>query len=305
MFTLKDELFYIDYLKFRVRWIRDMAKSSTYSISQLKLPYTLIWLVLEGKLELLMEGKKQQVTSGDIVIFRPNTLFSLVPQAEEKPIRYLSLCGDLKIGNLDLVTVYNLPSITHLASSHGISKLVSIWEMALESFEQLGELIHEDQPRSVTDAPHTHLIRTDISMQFLGMQGLLYQWLQHFLAVMREQLPVEPLRFEERVMKVCQFIQHHIGNPLCLQDLADHVYISPGYLSHLFMQNLGMPPMEYVRQVRIQTAKTLLMDSSYSIKEIAEKVGYEEQSQLSRAFRQAEGISPFQYRQSLQASATL
>ncbi|WP_028548922.1 AraC family transcriptional regulator [Paenibacillus sp. UNC451MF] len=305
MFTLKDELFYIDYLKFRVRWIRDMSKSTTYSISQLKLPYTLFWLVLEGKLELMIHEEKRQVSTGDIVIFPPNTMFSLLPQQEEQPIRYLSLCGDLKIGNLDLVTVYDLPFISHIASSTGLSKLISVWGTALEAFEQLGELINGDKPRSEADTPHTHLIRTDISMQFLGMQGWLYQWLQHFLSVMGEQLPVEPLRFEERVMKVCQFIQHHIGSPLCLQDLADHVYLSPGYLSHLFLQSLGMPPMEYVRQMRIQTAKTMLMDSSYTIKEIAEKVGYEEQSQLSRAFRQAEGISPVQYRQSIQASITM
>jgi AraC family transcriptional regulator of arabinose operon len=64
----------------------------------------------------------------------------------------------------------------------------------------------------------------------------------------------------------------------------------------LFREALGMPLMEYVRQARISRARELLSMTSCSLKEIAEQLGFEDQSQLSRAFRKAEGLSPLSYR---------
>ncbi|ULL15321.1 AraC family transcriptional regulator [Paenibacillus sp. H1-7] len=306
MFTLKDESFYIDYLRFRIRWIRSMPKTADYSVHRMSFPYTLFWLVMEGPITMVIQGQEQSIAAGSLIVLPPNTTFSLLPRQGERTIRYLSLCADLKIGNSDLVTVYGLPTVSNAASSsEGYEQLVQLWLAALESFDQLGELITEEGPSPGIGPQHTYIINTGISAQFLGLQGLLYQWLQQLLTVMQDRLPKEPVRLEERVMKVCDYVRHHISRPLSLQELAEHVFLSPSHLSYLFMQTMGMPPMEYVRGVKIQTAKTLLMDSVYTIKEIAEKVGYGEQSQLSRAFHQAEGMSPSRYRQMIQNSSTL
>lgn len=305
MFTLKDESFYIDYLRFRVRWIRSMPKTARYSVHQMSFPYTLFWLVMDGPITMVIQGKKHAIPAGNLVVMPPDTLFSLLPRQGEQTIRYLSLCADLKIGNSDLVSVYDLPTISNLASCEGYDALVNRWLAALESFDRLGELIADKELVPETGLRHTHIINTDSSIRFLGLQGLLYQWLQQLLAVMRDRLPKEPVRLEERVMKVCSYIRNQIGRPLSLQELAEHVFLSPSHLSYLFMQTMGMPPMEYVRHIRIHTAKTMLMDPVYTIKEIAEKVGYGEQSQLSRAFRQSEGISPSRYRQTIQNSTTM
>ncbi|MCS7463938.1 AraC family transcriptional regulator [Paenibacillus doosanensis] len=308
MFTLKDESFYIDYLRFRIRWIRSMPKTAGYEVKPMRMPYTLFWLVMSGTMDVMIEGERRQAAAGDLIVFRPNTLFGLPPQADCQPsLRYLSLCADLKIGNLDLVTLYRLPVVTFVAFAGDLERFVSMWSACLEAFDRLGELMTGTEPAEDGAAVprHTHLVRTDISIRFLGLQGLLYQWLQQFLTIVSDRLPADPLRLEERVMQACGYVQHRLGGALSLRELADSVHLSPSHLSHLFLQNLGMPPMEYVRQTRLQKAKTLLIDSGCTIKEIADQVGFGEQSQLSRAFRQAEGMSPLQYRQAFQNASIL
>jgi transcriptional regulator GlxA family with amidase domain len=65
---------------------------------------------------------------------------------------------------------------------------------------------------------------------------------------------------------------------------------------------LGQSPVDYLRRHRIGLAKELLIRTSLSVKDIAEQVGYAEQSQFSRTFRKSESVSPLAYRQSWQRS---
>lgn len=301
MFIL-NESFYIDYLQIKVRWIRSMYKPVTYK-SDMQYPHTIAWLVFEGSWRMIVQGKEQIAKAGDLLLFPPNTLIGL--QAGEESIRYLSMCADLKVGNLDLVTLYGLPALTPLPSSAEREKLASIWRHSVQAFDTLGELITARKPATAPSDTNTHMIHTDISLSFLGLQGLVYQWLQQFLTIMRHRLPDEPLRFDHRVMKVCDYIQHHIDEPLRLDELAGHVHLSVSHLSHLFVKTLGLSPLEYVRKARIQLTKELLMHSTYTIKEIADKIGYKEQSQLSRLFQQSEGMSPNQFRNAVHASLSI
>jgi AraC-like DNA-binding protein len=298
MYTLT-ESFYVDYLSFKARWIRDMLKPAPFSVDTRKLPHTLFWLVLDGSLDVRIEGKQITAGPGDLVIIHPNTLFSLGEVEPGKCIHYLSLCAELKIGNLDMVGLFGLPSLTAHSESPMLPSLITMWKQMVDTFEELGKLIGEKEPAKTTGGEHVYLCHTDISMQFLGLQALLYQWLHHIFSIMRSFLPDQPLQFDHRVMKACDYIQHHIDKPIYLDDLAKHVHLSPSHMSHLFYKSLGLYPMEYVQRTKIHAAKKMLMETSYSVKEIANRIGYAEQSQLSRAFRKEEGLSPLHYRKLL------
>jgi AraC-like DNA-binding protein len=63
-----------------------------------------------------------------------------------------------------------------------------------------------------------------------------------------------------------------------------------------------MTPKQYLMDLRIDNAKVLLKQSKDSIKSIANRVGYKDSLTFSRAFRQAAGISPKQYRNSKEKS---
>ena len=66
-----------------------------------------------------------------------------------------------------------------------------------------------------------------------------------------------------------------------LQSVADHFYISHYYLSHLMKKYLAVPMMQYVIHLRISEAQTLLLDTSYPIRQIAQMVGYRSEEHTS------------------------
>lgn len=296
---IMNESFYIDYLRIKLRWIREMRKPSSYSINGLKFPYTLIWLVLDGTLELNLDGNRVEASRGDLIIFRPDTLLSLLPRKDDSRIHYLSLYADLKIGSLDLVNLYKLPLLTNQGHAPALESFARIWTEAVDAFEKLGRIVIAEPPDHRFAATRSFQFHTDASLQFLELQANVYRWLHHFLSLMRPSLPDEPLLFDSRVMNVCDYIQQHLHEPISLNRLAKHAHLSAGHLSHLFMKTFGTSPIDYVQKTRVHAAKELLMNSSYTIKDIADMLGFPDQSQFSRMFRKEEGVSPKRYRQSI------
>ncbi len=81
-----------------------------------------------------------------------------------------------------------------------------------------------------------------------------------------------------------------------LQDVADEFKISAAYLSRLLRQELGASFIDYLTQVRIKNAISLLEDPFIKMYEVAERVGYNSQHYFSTAFKREVGVSPAAYR---------
>ena len=78
--------------------------------------------------------------------------------------------------------------------------------------------------------------------------------------------------------------------------MARKVHITPSRLSHLFKDELGLTIIEYLTDIRITAAKQMLENSDLMVKQIAEKVGYQEASYFTRVFKKNTGVSPAEYR---------
>jgi len=81
-----------------------------------------------------------------------------------------------------------------------------------------------------------------------------------------------------------------------LADLAREVAMSRSVLAERFAQLVGIPPMQYLAQWRIQLAATQLTSGNDSLAQIAEQVGYGSETALSRAFKREVGIAPALWR---------
>lgn len=81
-----------------------------------------------------------------------------------------------------------------------------------------------------------------------------------------------------------------------LEDLARGVGASRSVLAERFASLVGMPPMQYLAQWRMQLASELLSETRGSLAEIADRVGYGSEAALSRAFKRVVGASPAQWR---------
>ncbi len=82
-----------------------------------------------------------------------------------------------------------------------------------------------------------------------------------------------------------------------LDGLAKEVATSWSVLAERFATLVGMPPMQYLTQWRMQLASELLTSTRATLAEIAERVGHGSEAAFSRAFKRLVGISPGHWRE--------
>ena len=91
---------------------------------------------------------------------------------------------------------------------------------------------------------------------------------------------------------VLQYIHNHFAEKITLDDLASLEHISKSYLCRQFKQQTGMTVVAYINNLRIETAKRMLLGSAMSVSEIAYEVGFESPKYFYRAFKALVGESP-------------
>ena len=87
-----------------------------------------------------------------------------------------------------------------------------------------------------------------------------------------------------------------VRGELSLGEFAQSVNLSVWRLCHIFKSDVGMPPIRYLRLLRMERAKGLLESSFLSVKEIAYQVGLNDESHFVRDFKSTYGFSPALYR---------
>ena len=91
-------------------------------------------------------------------------------------------------------------------------------------------------------------------------------------------------------------MREDVRGELSLSEFAQSVNLSVWRLCHIFKSDVGMPPMRYLRLLRMERAKDLLESSFLSVKEIAYRVGLNDESHFVRDFKSTYGSSPACYR---------
>ncbi len=93
------------------------------------------------------------------------------------------------------------------------------------------------------------------------------------------------------------YIQSNYSQDIALDMVAAKVDLSRTYVSRMFKDCEGTTLVKYINRIRIEQSKTMLTDSNLSIREISEKVGYNNEHGFIRYFKMFEGITPGQYRE--------
>ncbi|MES1023694.1 AraC family transcriptional regulator [Gloeocapsa sp. BRSZ] len=101
---------------------------------------------------------------------------------------------------------------------------------------------------------------------------------------------------QTRLRQVIDYIHEQSAQNLSLTTMAEIAQMSPYYFSRLFKQSIGLTPHQYLLKYRVDQAKRLLKTTNLSIANIANRVGFVDQSHLNRHFKRHAGISPSQFR---------
>jgi AraC-like DNA-binding protein len=104
-----------------------------------------------------------------------------------------------------------------------------------------------------------------------------------------------------RVEYACRYVLAHFKENINRDRMAEMVGLSPGYFSNLFRSEVGMSFSDYLIQVRIENAKSLLRRFDLSVEAISRQCGFNSLAHFSRTFKDRVGLSPLKYRKSPQA----
>jgi AraC-like DNA-binding protein len=81
-----------------------------------------------------------------------------------------------------------------------------------------------------------------------------------------------------------------------IDELARNAGLSRSSLHERFVQLIGVPPMQYLLQWRMQVASRMLLDTRSTVAAIALDVGYDSEAAFSRAFKRVVGKPPASWR---------
>lgn len=102
----------------------------------------------------------------------------------------------------------------------------------------------------------------------------------------------------QTIIMVISYIQSNYQDAeLCLENIAENVYLSQNYLSSLFKKKMGKTISQYIVEIRVSHAKVFLCDRSLKLYDVALRIGYKDANYFAKIFKKAVGITPSEYRE--------
>jgi AraC family transcriptional regulator of arabinose operon len=117
--------------------------------------------------------------------------------------------------------------------------------------------------------------------------------LNHFVGTGRIQ--------DERIANMQGRIRHEFRREWTVDRMAEVAGLSTSRFGHLFRDETGISPREFLETVRLEEAKRLLAESALAIGAISREIGFADEFYFSNRFRRATGVSPSEYRRSFMA----
>lgn len=146
------------------------------------------------------------------------------------------------------------------------------------------------QENLLCDAMHraaSYYLKGEVQMAELWITAVIYE-----VFVKRETRRELPRGVE----KACEWMESVFPYTPTLTELAEKTGYSKNQIIRLFKQNLGITPVQYGIQKKMEYAKGLLLYSDIPIIEIASRAGYVDAAYFTRTFRKCTGLSPAEYR---------
>ena len=102
---------------------------------------------------------------------------------------------------------------------------------------------------------------------------------------------------------VQNYMEQNFRDKISLEDMSKIVSVSPWYLERVFKKYTGDSLNQYLIRLKLGYAQNLFRDTSKSIAQVAEEVGYDNPSYFSQLFKKKFGVTPGAYRKKLKESS--
>ena len=266
----------------------------TYSIDELYANYGTvsfnkcgICLCRQGDVDILMNNHSYHVEKGGLYLYTPYTFIRILRRSED-------FDGYLMEGNLDMLAVglSQIPVMDRLfIRNHPCIQLLPEQCRRVEQMLSMLDSRHE-RMLQVTSARSVRLLK-------LEMQSLIQAFLFEMMELYFDSFPIEELQQgrEERIFNAFLMSVHrHCDKERSVVFYADEQHFSPNYLTSVIKAKSGRTAIQWIETITLVHAQNYLGSTKLSIKEVADKLNFPDQSTFGRYFKKHCGMSPVEYR---------
>lgn len=222
-------------------------------------------LVINGKLSYTVDGNVFDIGPGILIIARPGEIHSLI---SDGPIHYerYSVVATEQLFPKELIAQF--PSDIHvldLSKNRHIPALYEKFRFYIDNLK--GE--HQDR-----------MLRQLIGELMTDI----------YIAA---QTPSKSVASQSNITitKVVSYIKEHIREPLTVQTICDHLFISPSYLHYCFAKHLNVTPRRYIMLQKLQLAQQALVNAENPTK-VCREFGFHNYSTFYRNYQKIYGCRP-------------
>ncbi|GCE24097.1 hypothetical protein KDK_78970 [Dictyobacter kobayashii] len=129
------------------------------------------------------------------------------------------------------------------------------------------------------------------------LERILIDLLRHSLQEAPEPAGDQTMTQQQKLNMSLVYLHHHFREPLTLKEVAAQVHLSANYFSESFHSSYGIAFQQYLQDLRLRFAQSLLISSDFPISHIYAAAGFQTLSHFERAFKHKFGLTPRQWRQ--------
>ena len=228
-----------------------------------------ILYVASGKAHFWFNGIEEIVDSGHMVLYKPKDVQKYVYYVEDHPeVFWIHFTGyDVK----NILEYHGISLNQHVFYSGTLPEYKMSFRKIIRELQQC-EYGYEDYIASLFN--------------------------NILLLVSRQQQNGEnyTVTIPEEIEMAVSYFNENYNTKISVAQYAESLHISTNWFIRNFKQHMKISPAQYLLSLRMVNAQSLLENTDYSVGEIAEIVGYDNQLYFSRVFKKEYGISPAQYR---------
>jgi len=146
------------------------------------------------------------------------------------------------------------------------------------------------QPPFTAEALHREIFEID-SLSELEI------WLVEYLRSLRPVVDgILQTGSRPEILQALQYVTANMDKKIGLDDVAAHLHMNPSYFSRMFKKETGETFTDVVIRMKMDRARELLDTTAYSVGQIGDMLGYDNQSYFIKTFKSIVGVTPMEYR---------
>ncbi len=246
-------------------------------------------LVIEGQGREVVNGHSHPMKKGTFTFISPYQIHEIHAEAHS-PLKLYNCIFDLSLLFETHLTKNGLS--THLLGAEDPVDFPSFIQLDSKQFatfeRQLNDILVEYEGHE--------------AVRELLIRAKLIELLVWYIRLGQEKRPSGGPSLPERtgvIWQVVHYIHTHYQDPISLTKMAKTFNVSAPYLSEQFKHQMGGSFVNFLHEVRLRHACSLLVSTDLAITTISNEVGYNSFKTFSRAFREFKGQTPSEYRTSI------